>query len=87
MKLKLAELQKMLADVENGEESDDVLDKILEATGMSNMMQQLMSKDVLLEPFKDMDVQVRKMVDKENVLSFLASQKHFWTNKLKRRSF
>ena len=59
MKVKLAELQKMLAEVENGEESDDVLDKILEATGMSNMMQQLMSKEVLLEPFKDMDIQVR----------------------------
>jgi len=69
MKLKLAELQKMFSAVENGDESDDVLDKILEATGMSNMMQELMSKDVLLEPFKDMDAQVRKRVNFETLPS------------------
>jgi hypothetical protein len=57
---KLEQLQKMLAEVEGGSESDELLDKILEASGMSNMMQELMSKDVLLEPFQDMDKQVRK---------------------------
>lgn len=63
MKARIAELQKMLADVENGDDSEDALDKILEATGMSKMMEQLMSKEVLLEPFQEMDGQVRKMLN------------------------
>lgn len=59
MQSRIADLQKMLADVENGDDSEDALDKILEATGMSKMMETLMSKDVLLEPFQEMESQVR----------------------------
>lgn len=64
MAARIADLQKMLADVENGDDSEDALDKILEATGMSKMMEQLMSKDVLLEPFQEMDSQVRLDLNK-----------------------
>lgn len=59
MKSQLEKLQKLLAEVENGDDSDETLDRILDSSGMAEMMQQLMSKDVLLEPFKEMDAQVR----------------------------
>lgn len=63
MAARIADLQKMLADVENGDDDEAALDKILEATGMSKMMEQLMSKEVLLEPFQEMDGQVRFQLD------------------------
>lgn len=59
MRQKIEALKKMMEEVENGNDSEDVLDKILDAAGMSDMMHQLMSKDVLLDPFKDMDSHVR----------------------------
>lgn len=79
MMKKVEELQKMLANVENGEDDEESLDRILEATGMSKMMETLMSKDVLLEPFKEMDTQVRKEENKFKSFFFPRFLHHMYT--------
>jgi hypothetical protein len=59
MKMQIEKLQEMLSQVEAGDESEEALDRILDATGMADMMKHLMSKEVLLEPFQEMDTQYK----------------------------